>query len=204
MLETGTPYIADNFKFDENAKKIQTMSARGRVARQKVIATDISGTADFQISDDTTLSPRPRETFAVDADKDGNIEPYQVEKPGRTFAADDVFKCSVSIFAMANPLIYDSVTLLAPVLPSATHAIALTATNALAAFLPRDVTLNATPWSATGLPSGVTMAAATGVISGTPATAGTYSVTIKVGGTITVDGVVENRTGARKFTWVVA
>jgi hypothetical protein len=204
MLETGTSFIADSFSFDENTTKIQSKSARGRVNRQKVIATDITGSADFQLADSTTLAPRPRETFAVDADLDGNVEPYMIEKPGRKFTADGEYKCSVSIMGMANPLLYDSVTLIAPVVPSLTHAVAMTATNALAAFLPRDVTLGASPWSASGLPAGVTMVAATGVISGTPTTAGSYNVTIKCTGSITVDGVVETRIGARKQVWVVA
>lgn len=205
MLETGTVFIADNFKWDPTTKKLESMDSRGRVNRRKILPVGISGSCDFQLADKDTLAPQSRETFAVDADKDGNIEPYQVEKFGRTFESGDIFKASGSIDAMVNPLIYDSVTLLAPAVPALTHAVAMAATNALAAFLPRDVVLAATPWTASGLPAGVTMAAATGILSGTPTTAGSYYVTYKVAGTLTLeDGTVKTRVGIRKFLWTVA
>jgi hypothetical protein len=205
MLETFQIFVADNFKFDNNAKKIQSLSRSGRASRHKVIPTDSTGSADFQIPDILVPAPSPRETFAVDADQDGVVEPYQVEKSGGTFTSDDAIKSTVSIYAMVNPLIYDSVTLRDLVLPAATHAVALVATNALAAFLPRNVVLGATPWTATGLPAGVAIAAATGVISGTPGgVAATYIVKIKCAGTIVIDGVSETRVGVRTYVWVVA
>lgn len=201
ILQDGQSYVADNFNFDENSKKLQSMSARGRVSRQKIIPTDTTFSADFQLADEDTDAPRPRHVFAVDADRDGVAEPYQIEKPGRTFGSDGEWKCKVSGFAMVNPLIYIPATSRTPADRTDASAGAITAVQ-LGAYVPRDVTLGANPYSATGLPTGITCSTA-GSLTGTPSAPGTYSVTLKVTATRTVDGVSETLTGVAKFTWTI-
>lgn len=201
ILQDGLAYVADNFSTDENTKKLQSMSARGRVRRRKVIIVDTTFSADFQLAEEDTDAPRPRHAFAIDADRDGNAEPYQIEKVGRVYAADGEFKCKVAGFAMENPLIYIPATSRTPADRTDASAGAITSVT-LGAYLPRDVTLNATPYTATGLPTGLTCSTA-GVISGTPSTTGTYSTVIKVSAKRTVDGVEETLTGVAKFTWTI-
>lgn len=201
MLQDGLSYVADNFSFDENTKKIQSTSARGRVSRQKVIVVDTTFSADMQLQDEDYDAPRPRHAFAIDADKDGVVEPYQIEKVGRVFTANDEFKCKVSGFAMVTPLIYIPATSRTPDDRSNAVSVAITSIT-LGAYVPRDVTLAATPYTATGLPTGLTCSTA-GVISGTPSAAGTYTPTIKVASTRIVDGVTETLYGIAKFTWTI-
>lgn len=201
VLQDGQTYVADNFNFDENAKKLQSMSPRGRVSRQKVIPTDVTFSADFQLADEDTDAPRPRHAFAVDADRDGVTEPYMVEKSGRTFVSDGEYKCKVSGFAMVTPLIYIPATTRTPADRTDASGGAITAIT-LGAYVPRDVTLAASPYTATGLPTGLACSTA-GVISGTPSAPGPFAVTLKVTSTRTVDGVSETLTGVAKFTWTI-
>lgn len=201
LLNTGQKYIADNFSFDENTKKLQSKSPRGRAIRQKVVKLDTTFSADFQLADESTLAPRPREVFAVDADLDGNAEPYMIEKPGRMYVSDDEYKCKVSGFAMENPLIYIPATSRLPVDRTDASGGAITSVQ-LGAYLPRDVTLTASSYAATGLPTGITCSTS-GAITGTPSAAGTYTPKITVGATRVVDGVTETLTGVVKFTWTI-
>lgn len=201
LLTDGEQYVAENFNFDENTKKLQSMSARGRVSRQKVILVDTTFAADFQLADEDQDAPRPKAVFAIDADKDGNIEPYQIEKPGRAFSLDGEFKCKVSGFAMVNPLIYIPATSRVPADRTDVSTVVLAGIT-LGTYLPRDVTLTATSYVATGLPTGVVCSTA-GVISGTPTTPGISSVKIKVTATRTVEGVTETLHGVAKFTWTI-
>lgn len=286
VLESGVPYIVNNFDFTENSTKVQSKSPRGKVARNKVVPTDTTGSCDVQLATELTTAPRPRATFMADADGDGNSEPYMVEKPGKTLGQDAEWKAKLSIFACANPLIYRTgdaattgIAVLAPRCGALTiSAIAVTGANAgdlftavahglltgdrvtlkvttgltgltdltdyyvikasadtftlatsyanaiantpvtfsadgtgfvslgvdFTAALPRDVTLTAATWVGTGLPTGLAINATTGKISG-KATAGAYPICkITVTGTITVDGVVENRTGVFKFGWTAS
>jgi hypothetical protein len=201
ILQDGQAYVAENFNLEENSKKIQSSSARGRVSRQKVIITDSTFSADFQLADEDTDAPRPSHVFAVDADRDGVVEPYQIEKAGRVYAQEGEYKCKVSGFAMVNPLIYIPATSRTPEDRGSVTGSAITSLT-LGAYVPRDVTLAATPYTATGLPTGLTCSTA-GVISGTPSAIGAFAVTVKVAATRTVDGVSEALVGAAKFTWTI-
>lgn len=201
VLQDGQTYVADNFSFDENSKKLQSMSARGRVSRQKIIPTDVTFSADFQLADEDTDAPRPRHAFAVDADRDGNVEPYMIEKSGRVFAQDGEYKCKVSGFAMVNPLIYIPATTRTPADRTDASGGAITSV-VLGAYLPRDATLTANTYTATGLPTGLSCSSA-GTISGTPSAAGTYSTVLKVTATRVVDGVTETLTGVARLTWTI-
>lgn len=201
ILQDGQAYVADNFNFDENSTKLQSKSARGRVSRQKIIPTDVTFSADFQLADEDTDAPRPRHAFAVDADRDGVVEPYQIEKSGRVYAAEGEYKCKVSGFAMVNPLIYIPATSRTPADRTDASAGAI-ASVTLGAYVPRDVTLSATPYTATGLPTGIVCSTA-GVLSGTPSAPGTFTVTLKVAATRTVDGTSETLSGVAKFTWTI-
>lgn len=69
----------------------------------------------------------------------------------------------------------------APVL-SGTHAVALTATDALVTKDDMNVTVTGVAYTATGLPAGLSISSSTGVISGTPTTAGTGTYTITATG----------------------
>jgi hypothetical protein len=201
ILQDGQAYVADSFNFDENTKKLQSMSARGRVSRQKVIITDTTFSADFQLVDEDTDAPRPRHAFAIDADKDGVVEPYLIEKSGRVYQQEGEYKCKVSGFAMVNPLIYIPATTRTPADRTDASGGAITSVT-LGAYVPRDVTLSATPYVATGLPTGLSCSTA-GVLSGTPSTPGAYTPVIKVTSTRVVDGTTETLYGVAKFTWTI-
>jgi hypothetical protein len=201
ILEDGQDYVADNFSLDENATRLKSKSARGRNSRNKVVIDDATFSADFQFAEEDTDAPRPRHTFAVDADRDGNIEPYMIEKAGRTFGSDSEWKCKVSGFACANPLIYIPATSRAPVDRSSVEDVAISSVQ-LGAYLPRDATITASSYTATGLPTGI-VCSTTGEITGTPTTVGAYSVTLKVVATRVVDGATETLTGVRKYTWTI-
>lgn len=201
VLQDGQVYVADNFSFDENSKKLQSMSPRGRVSRQKIIPTDVTFSADFQLADEDTDAPRPRHAFAVDADRDGVVEPYQIEKSGRVYASEGEYKCKVSGFAMVTPLIYIPTSSRTPQDVTSASGGAITPIT-LGAYVPRDVALASTPYTATGLPTGITCSTA-GVLSGTPSAPGTYTPTVKVTSTRVVDGVSETLIGVAKFTWTI-
>jgi len=124
-----------------------------------------------------------------------------VEKSGRTFVSDGEYKCKVSGFAMVTPLIYIPATTRTPADMSTASGGAISSIT-LGAYVPRDVTLSASPYTATGLPTGLACSTA-GVISGTPSAPGTFAVTLKVTSTRTVDGVSETLTGVAKFTWTI-
>lgn len=201
ILEDGLQYQADGFSFDENATRLKTKSPRGRNSRNKVLADDVTFSADFQLADEDYDAPRPGMTFAIDADRDGNAEPYMIDKAGRTFVQDGEWKAKVSGFACVNPLPY--VASGGTVSGALSHATGGAITTVqMGTYLPRDTTLTATSYSATGLPTGLSCSTS-GAITGTPSAAGTYYAKIKVTATRVVRGITETLVGVREITWTI-
>lgn len=187
ILETGQRYVADNFAFDVDSTLLQTMDAQGRVNRQKVIQKSISGSADVQLEDRDTDLPATGHTFAVDADRDNNAEPYFVAKPGRSFSADGEFKAKIGIQACVAPLVYGSAgQTTAQLATGLTFASGGAITSfTLGAYLPKGLTLAASPYTSSTLPTGLSLNASTGVVSGTPSAAGTSYVSFYAEATAT-------------------
>lgn len=207
VLETSQPFVLDNFTRTPASKKLVSLSARGLPAKQRNVPGQIAFSADCQVPDESIAGPRINHTFAVDADRDGNIEPYQFDSDaGDAYTQDGETKMKVSGFAMVTPLMYDSATTAAFAPASAASTVAI-AGYTLAAYLPRDVTKGT--YSASGLPTGIVINASTGAITGTPTTPNTYNFTIKLTGTRTVKtgtggtSVTETVTGIIVGSWVI-
>jgi hypothetical protein len=183
ILETGQAYVADNFNFDVDAKLLRSNNSVGNPSRQKVIKGFVDGNCDLQLADETTLAPDVGHHFEADADKDGTAEPYMIVKPGRTFTADDIFKCKASITRCVNPVIKTDTAsgkTIPQLLAGVTYAstVAITAID-FGAMLPPGETLTSVVWTSTALPPGLTLNSSTGAISGTPTTpASALSVTV--------------------------
>lgn len=210
ILETAVPYILDNFSWDPATTLLRTKTASGRGGRQKTILSFIDGTADAQLAEPTTPLPKENMAFAVDADNDGVVEPYFVEKAGPTFSQDNETKSKWTIHRFVNPCLYCSGgkttdQIYAGITSAST--VAITAIN-FAAYLPPDLTLSATPWTASGLPAGVVISASTGAITGTPTTPGINYVQIKCTATRSwvSNGVLKTETlvGKREFVWTIS
>lgn len=134
VLENPTvPFVFNNFSRTPASKKLVSMSARGVPSRQRNIAGQVAFTADCQVPDESTAGPRMNQSFAIDADRDGNVEPYQFDTDaGDAYTQDGEIKMKVSGMAMVTPLIYDGDTAQA-FAPTALSHTALTAVTGTAA-----------------------------------------------------------------------
>jgi len=209
ILESGLTYILDNFNWDRKSTLVRRKTASGRPGSQKAIGEFVDGSCDIQLADESTPTPDEGMAFLIDANKDGVAEPYMVVNPGRTFTQDGEYKSKLTIARFANPCITASGSKTTDQLYagiSLASTVAITAIN-LAAALPPDLTLDASPWSAVGLPAGLTIAAATGIITGTPTTPGVNYMQVKVTATRTFlrNGAVvtEHLTGKREFVCTI-
>lgn len=199
ILETGEPFVADNFSGDDDAKLLRSNNRNGNPLRQKVIGGFWDGSCDLQCDNELTKKPRYGMTFVADEDKDGTPEPFMVVKSGRTFTNDDAYKFKATITKCVNPVIYatggkttvqlfDGITH-----PSASAIGSIT----FAAYLPKGDVIASAVWSATGLPTGISINASTGALTGTPTAPGVYTTTIKV-------TLANNKKGTRQFVWTIS
>lgn len=195
ILEDGALFSADAINLDFNSTRLKSKSPRGRNSRNRVILDDTTFGGDFQLADEDQDPPIPGQTFLADADRDGNNEPYQIEKSGIALMQDGEWKSKVSGFAMVNPLPYVTTV------GKTSGALAFVTGGAItsvqfAAALPRGVTLTPTSFVGVDLPPGLSISTA-GALSGTPTLVGDYYADIKVTGTRIVKKKTETLTGVR-------